>query len=397
MSSWRDTLGPAKFRGAEFYVSSSDRSGGRRGPTHEIPFREDPPYREDTGRRGRTFSVEGYCLGADYFTSRDALIRALETPGVGELSHPYHGTLSVAVDSFRVRESSDRGRMATFSIDFIETVGQATQPATVTDAPGALRSSASTAKTAVGSEFRAKFSTTDQPTWTLAALGGVVTGATAKVQSLLAPTLSNAQHVASLRQDLDQIGLDVTELLLVPADLLERLTEGFVTFDFPLTRAGLRALVRAYGFDAGTRPTGSTPARVQQQQNYDALQLLIQRLMLVQAALATLDQTWESYDDAVATRELITDLLDEQADSAADDTYSVLMQLRADLVKAVPGDDSALPRLLDYTPQTTVPSLTLSQRLYGHLDLEADMISRNRIRNPLLVRGGTALQVLSDG
>lgn len=394
--SWRDTLGPASFRRVEFFVSTNERVGGRRGQTHEYPFR-DEPFREDTGRKARGFSVEGYVIGSNYFPERDALIAALESKGVGELRHPYFGTRRVAVESFRVRESADRGGMATFSIEFVETPAQPIQPAALTDAPGKLRSSGATTKAAVGAEFSSRFSTDGEPAWTLPALSAVVRNATARVSALVIPTLSDAQDAAALRRDLDQLGLAATELLASPADLLEQLSTGFVTFDFPLTRAGLRALISAYGFDPGTRPPATTSTRERQQENFDAIHLLTQRLILVQAALSTLDQVWESYNDALQTRNLITDLLDEQAEDAADDTFSVLQQLRADLVKAVPGEEGDLPRLLTHTPGVTVPSLTLAQKLYGNVDLESDLVTRNRIRNPLLVPGGRELEVLSRG
>ncbi len=49
---------------------------------------------------------------------------------------------------------------------------------------------------------------------------------------------------------------------------------------------------------------------------------------------------------------------------------------------------------MSHTPAFTLPSLVLAQELYGSVDQEADIIARNSISNPLLVIGGTALEVL---
>jgi prophage DNA circulation protein len=107
------------------------------------------------------------------------------------------------------------------------------------------------------------------------------------------------------------------------------------------------------------------------------------------------EQEFDSYDEAVAARDEITDLLDEQADEAADDTYPALMQLRADLVKAVPGEGADLPRLLAYTPPATVPSLVLAHRLYGDVTKELEVVARNKVRHPGFVTGGRELEVVS--
>ena len=116
--SWRDRLAPASFRGVPFYVESSDYTTGRRTVEHEYPFKDDAPFTEDMGRSSRSISVDGYVLGEDYFTERDALLDALETSGPGELIHPYLGTINVAVGTVRVRESSKDGGIAFFNIDF---------------------------------------------------------------------------------------------------------------------------------------------------------------------------------------------------------------------------------------------------------------------------------------
>ena len=62
-----------------------------------------------------------------------------------------------------------------------------------------------------------------------------------------------------------------------------------------------------------------------------------------------------------------------------------------------------LSRIERYTPTETVPALVIAQRLYGVangidalLGREADIVKRNAVAHPGFVRGGVALEVLSD-
>ncbi len=71
------------------------------------------------------------------------------------------------------------------------------------------------------------------------------------------------------------------------------------------------------------------------------------------------------------------------------------MQLRADLVKAIPGTALEQARLIRFTPLVTLPSLVLAHNLYGDLSREADLLARNRIQNPAFVTGGVELEILS--
>ena len=80
--------------------------------------------------------------------------------------------------------------------------------------------------------------------------------------------------------------------------------------------------------------------------------------------------------------------------AAACDAVLVQEQLRADLMRAVPGEDSDLPRLGIVTPPAMVPSIVLAHRLYGDTDREADLVTRNRIPRPGFIRGGEPLEVL---
>jgi hypothetical protein len=201
------------------------------------------------------------------------------------------------------------------------------------------------------------------------------------------------QEAAAMRRRLDNMASSAAALAALPAGVLGSFTDLFASFG----TGALRALLAVYGFAPGPRPSTTTSNRRRERENFDALQLLAQRLVAVRAAELVLDEAFATYEEAVAARASITDLLDAQAEVVADDTYPALMQLRADVVRAVPGLDGDLPRLLAYTPIETTPSLVLAYEVYGGLGLEADVIARNRVRHPGFIVGGEALEVLSDG
>lgn len=378
----RQVIG-ASFRGVSFFVESSEYAGGRRTVTHEYPQRDDP-FIEDMGRKSRAFPVEGYILGTDYISARNALITALEKPGPGELVHPYHGKRSCVVTSFRIRESSAEGGVARFSIEFEETPAQPIEPTAVADAPAAVVTSAGISRAAVITEFIARYS----PGRFMTDIANSVRSATLAVNNVVSTVQMETQKLALLKRSIERLLDSVVSLVNEPADLVSELTNFFDGIEDRVL------LLAAYVYNPGVPPPETTPDRIEEFTNFDAVQRLIQRLAVVRAIELIVDETFDSYDSALAARDSLTDLLDEQAEIAADDTYPTLLQLRADLTKAVP--DQSLPRLLSHTPPYSVPSLVLAHRLYGNLDLEADLIARNHVRHPGAVPGGRELEILSD-
>lgn len=119
MSTWRDNLRPASFRGVEFHVSAGSRSSGRRGIEFEYPKRDDP-YFEDLGRIARRWSVTGYVLGSDYQRQADALENALIAPEPGNLVHPTMRTMRVVCQPYTRTEKKTEGGYAEFDMIFLE-------------------------------------------------------------------------------------------------------------------------------------------------------------------------------------------------------------------------------------------------------------------------------------
>lgn len=382
---WREKMRPAKFRGLSFFVEASELEGGRRLVVDQFPHRDDP-FARDMGRAARRFSVDGYVLGADYLDQKQQLQTALEIAGPGELDHPYYGVKRVAVESYRLRESSREGGIVRFSASFVETPAQPVQPTALVDGVGKLRSAVGAARSALRADFLANYN----PGAHLASLQTAVRSATFAIDNARSTITGSVQTIALLKRRVSNLQSSIAGLVEAPGDLFDAFAGIFGVFGSPF------ALRRVYDFDAGTRPTGSTPERQKETANYDALRWMIQRAALVQAIDLLPDQTLESYEVAVSTRDTFADLLDDQLDKSSDDAFTSLGQVRTELSRAIPGTNAGLAHLLSYTPVVTLPSVVLAHRLYGGVSREQDLVDRNHLRHPGFVPGGAALEVLSE-
>ncbi|QWA30500.1 DNA circularization N-terminal domain-containing protein [Pseudomonas sp. RC3H12] len=119
MSTWRDQLHPASFRGVPFHVDSDSMPAGRRTQTHEYPQR-DKPLVEDLGRVTREIKLAGFVIGEDCYFQRDNLLNALDKPGAGELVHPWYGRLTATATSCSVSHERREGGMVRFDLVFVE-------------------------------------------------------------------------------------------------------------------------------------------------------------------------------------------------------------------------------------------------------------------------------------
>lgn len=406
--SWRDDLQTvtlsdgrrligASFRGVPFFVEQSSRSGGRRTVTHEFPGR-DEPYVEDLGRRARAFRVRGYLLGEAYVADRDELLAALEdTAGPGRLVHPYHGIRVAMCTALEVEESRDEGGMAVLSIDFVEAPAQTAGTDTALYLPATVAASADAAQLATAAEFADSFDVDGLPSFALLSAGAALADMAAALGGALAPLVSVTQELARMDQEMDIVVARASSLVRQPGEVLGSFLGVLDQLETTLTEAPatvLRALLDTYGTDTGTLAPALTATRQQEHANHAAISTALRRTLVIQAARLAPTATFETFEEAIALRDEIADLLEEEAATASDTTYPALVQLRADLVRAVPADPE-LARLVTEDVRVAIPSLALTYRLYGSVEQEADVIARNRIRHPGFVSG--ELRVLSRG
>jgi prophage DNA circulation protein len=91
----------AAFRGFQFPVESDSTTRGQKLALHEYPNR-DTRYAESLGKLPPVLNLVCLIHGENFFAKRQEFERLLEIPGVGELVHPYYGSIKVQVGEFTI-------------------------------------------------------------------------------------------------------------------------------------------------------------------------------------------------------------------------------------------------------------------------------------------------------
>ncbi len=386
----------ASFRGVAFFVEGSDRSGGRRGVVHEFPLRNDP-FVEDLSRRARTFRVDGYVVGDDYMAQRDALLAALEDEdGPGELVHPYHGVRVALCMNVSVRETRVDGGMATFSIEFAETPTQAPAPTEVVDAAEQVALSADAAVVSLEAEFAEQYDPDGLPAFAHESTEDAFTRAVDGLGSALAAVVTATQELAELTGRVALLTAQASSLVREPASVLAEFRAAITALvDTAEESPGgvMNALIAAYGVDLGTLVVAITSTRARELVNQTALIGGLRSILAIEAARLAPLASYASIDEAIAARDEVAAMLEEQAAAAGDTAYPAIVNLRSEVLRGVPGG-TAFARVVTVTRKVPIPSLLLAYQLYGSVDLELDIVARNSIPHPGFVAGD--MKALSD-
>lgn len=393
----RELVG-ASFRGVPFCVESSERSGGRRTVVHEFPFRDDP-FVEELGRKARTFRVDGYVIGDDYLTQKNALLDALEsTAGPGELILPYYGGRAIRAigSTISVRETRADGGMAVFALEFTETPTQVPVPTEQPDPVGKVATKADAAHVSTKAELVEKFNPVGLPAFALGTAETALRNAAAAIGSKLASVASVAEEASQLAGKIQIITAEASALVRQPADLIDQFRgaiSGLASSFAAAPHEALKAIAAAYAADLGSPAPETTATRRRERANQVALTAALRRVVAIEAARLVPIASYESIEDATDARDVVAGQIEEQSAGAGDTAYHDLVDLRSEVLRAVPGG-TVFARVITVTRAVSVPSLLLAYQLYGSVNGEADVIARNRIGHPGFVAG--VLQVLSD-
>lgn len=392
---WREQWQKASFRGVEFRFRSAAATLGRRNVVHSYPGRDDP-YVEDMGRKAREFTIEAFVLGDNYIAWRDKLETACEQAGPGELVHPTRGRMQVALQDCRPSESIDAGGLASYSLTFIE-AGSNRFPTVRTDTPLLVSGAADTAISAVSGDFAKRFKITGFPAFVGTSALSNVTAAIGAIRGTIFSCVPDMGVLPAFMSELNSMLGAAESLLGTPADLASRFSAQIGALNGLLSPSAARpATASLSGFGATLLPVpATTPSRVQQGVNQAAVVSLVQRTALVESARAASQVTFASRNEALAVRDQLSDALQAQAETAPDNVYVALTDLRVAMIKDIGTRAANLADLVEVTPRATVPAIVLAYRLYGDPSRDAEIVSRNRVQHPGFVPGGRILEVLA--
>ena len=378
------------FRKAEFVIENDDLAFGRRNQVHEYPLR-DKPMVEDMGRSKREFTIKVFVIGADYKAKRDALINAIEKPGPGPLVHPYFGTMSVSIISARKSESTNAGGKAEFTLTCVE-VGNLAIVVQATDTVAAVAQAVEKTLADSIKDFGDNFSVIGQA-------ADFVQGVVDDVANVMAAV----EDVVG-----DVVG-DITSLINSPLDMASLITGSINsignTLKTPLSALSVYQGLFNAGSTSATVPT-NTSSRQTQANNVQALHLLVQRAAVAEAARMSSQIDFAARDDALAAMDKVLDAIDAQIEATnnvtgepiTDAVYQALIDMRTAVANDLRSRGAKLAQLTAYTPETTLPALVIAHQVYGDASRDEEIITRNNIRHPGFVPGGSPLEVLTtDG
>ena len=384
----------ASFRGVPFFVAEASRSGGRRVAIHEFPFRDSIAV-EDLGRQARPLSVEAYVLGTDYRAQRDALLEALEdTAGGGLLVHPYYGRRQVMCSSLRVREVVGEGGRATFSLELIDVVDPVTPVATI-DLDAAAIETARAVEATVSANANEVVRVDGQPGYIFDGLETEYEDLVIAIAEQLEPLAVAEQEAARLLVAVAAATSETAALVRQPAASVARLLALTELIESAIATAPERvwpALLSILDVPEALDVEPTTDTLQTQQTNQDTMSRAWRTAIVARATDTLLATTYSSFEESIAARTSILDDLSRLEADANDVVYAAIVELRAAVAKALPGD-RALQRELVRQQPTDIPSLVLSQQIYGSAGRSDDIEARNNVQHPLFISG--TLEILS--
>lgn len=406
MTTWREQLLPASFRGVPFHVERATVPVGRSVQLHEYPKKDDP-LAEDMGRVSRVHKLTAFVVGDDAFSRRDKLLEALEKGGPGDLVHPFLGRVQVVAGECEMSHDRREGGLVRFDLVFYP--GQVQQFPAARANTGQLlgKASASYWDQARGWYSQA-MAALDLGAVNVRALRGQLGGVFGLLSRHLGP-------VASLYGD---AGALADALVSAPGGLSSALASYLGRS--PSAASGVRERAKAGGFDTyadSLAAAGSLSVSAQEvnqapggggQATTAAAQAvvdLVQSAVIVQALRAVAGmpvprppvpmavppslqaQLVEPVarppvavaDDVLATRDDLSAAMWQAASKSPPAGFVEANKARQAMARHLSAVAAQGVQLVTVEPLETVPALVLAHRLYGDATRADEVAQRNRV------------------
>ncbi|MGR2663122.1 DNA circularization protein [Chromobacterium haemolyticum] len=436
------------WRGRPFYFKSAGAEVGRRNVLHEYPYR-DIPYGEDLGRAARVYRVTALFIGPTAKQDLQLLLDDLEASGPGELDHPYHGRLLCQLQGkATVRDPDFVGGVTEVEMVFVE-AGQNLEPNAADDTDAQLDETADEALATSAEELSSNW---------LEDIAGLAEEAAAVVEQLCATLESFLAPLEQALAAVDRIINAVQRIINAPLALVGRiqgriqsligrlgnpfsglsswrkLLRGDVLHPYQTLEpnrgrrpASPPGASRPGGMPAGgvannsARPAWAVAAaqRIASQQRAGGVQAssrgaaqsgqaqmlplmppsltdFVRRVLVIEAARSIPRARFESKAELQQAREVILDALNVELQAAPDTLYPAMQALRQAVARSLAARAPTVAELDIITTHATLPALVVAYRATGGVEVAADLVSRNGVRNPGFVPPGR-LEVLRDG
>ena len=409
---WRDKLLPASFRGISFLIPQASVPVGMKGQLHEFPQR-DTPYFEQLGKQSQVHKMTAWVIGDDCFERRDKLIEALNTPGGGELVHPWLGKMQVKVGECEMSHDRVGGGMVSFDLTFYPDAPLKTPAARVNTQAQVVKSSESLLTSSLN-RYKTTMATVNKARLGLLQMRNSLSSVFSVIQQQFAPFLSVFTDVTGFAQSLKNSPGTLSSLF-------SSYFSSFSGFDFfgssssSSSGGGSGSGYRGAVAEASQQtesvssintvsPLGGTDTVTASQATADLVQdsVLVQiGLIVSEMPVATQPESIESMpsveqqaiqpvvrpevpvaDDVIELRDSLNEAIHEASLKADPEHYLVLNSFRQSVVKHLTAVAQSGVRLVDITPSETLSALVLAYRRFGDATRSPEVVQRNRIRHP---------------
>lgn len=398
------------FRGHAFKIARERGEGGRRGPLHEYPDR-DEPFFEDLGRRARRFELTVYFVGAGADDRVLAFDEMLWKGKAGTLVLPGLRRERMLAQSWSYERESTRAQWASCHVTFVES-GQNQFPAPETSWPHALLEVVEEARTAFGDALGSALSLIGVDGLLSQEVGedlledvgalGEVLNIVAQVAGGLSPSSALAAAgdlVAGYLGDFDistitdtiELATSTVELLTNWSDALAGQSSGGAPPEREARERAVQGLMGVYdeaASDYWYAAEAQSPLQAAATANQAAFSQGIRRLALVEVARQVASLDFATYDDAIKLRTRLADAFDDEIHSSVvpDGAKAKLQDLRTATLQAISAAGADKARLVPYAVMRPRPALALAQLFYGdHPDVPAravELIARTDAIHP---------------
>lgn len=420
--SYLDERLPASFRGIPFLVETHTTQVGRKTAIYELPFESAGVAHLDLGRKARKYKLKALALEGQLGVQvslraqRDALVAAFETPGAGLLIHPVYGRKSVViVGEVTLVESTESGGKIEIECEFQE-ARDAAPPLPLPEPKAAMIKAAQQLRAAAGTALQAGF-LVHVPDFVaasnIAALDSALTDLQ-RLNGLVGAVLAVPTHVGN---QIEAIANSAAALFHAPQAVYNafdtataQLNQSLLTVLLAITggsRGGLvtpdSLVVASASIGALTvEPTGTTPDRIAERENYSRLLTALRASALGNAAETVANLTFSSANDARNMLQTLTDALDNLADNEIagvepdQPIFEALRGLIATSVARLSTVAGTLAELTTHTPVATVPAIVVAFNLYGDATRVDEVLARNpQVVHPMFALGRDPLEVLA--
>lgn len=401
---WRDQMLPASFRGISFLIPQASVPVGMKVQLHEFPQR-DEPYAEQMGKQAQVHRLVCWIIGDDCFERRDKFMEAVQTPGAGELVHPWLGRMQVKAGEAELTHDFKQGGMAAFAVTFYPDIPLKFPTAKVNTQQQVVKASDSLLDSALA-RYKSAMAKVDQARLGLARLRNSLSGVYTVIQQHFSTIIGAFTNLTGFAQS-----------LMNAPDSLSSLFSGYFSefsvddylddesgSSYRNSVATATQQTEAVASINTVSDSGGVDAAAASQATANLVQdsLLVQVALIISempvatqpvstATVASVEQQAVQpivrpevpvADDVIELRDNLNEAIFQASLKADPEHYMVLNTLRQTIVKHLTAVAESGVRLVEITPPETLSALVLAYRRFGDATRESEVVQRNRLRHP---------------